>query len=69
VTGNGSKADTINVAGKRVGPAEVESALVPNTAVAEAAAIGVLDELKGEVLVFFACFPKRRLPVMRCVRN
>jgi acetyl-CoA synthetase len=47
----GRSDDTIKVAGKRVGPAEVESAAVSHPAVAEAAAIGVPDVLKGESLV------------------
>ncbi|MGB2896178.1 MAG: AMP-binding protein [Anaerolineales bacterium] len=50
----GRSDDTIKVAGKRVGPAEVESALVSHPAVAEAAAIGVPDEIKGEAVVAFA---------------
>jgi acetyl-CoA synthetase len=49
----GRSDDTIKVAGKRLGPAEVESLLVGHDAVREAAAIGVPDELKGEVLVCF----------------
>jgi acetyl-CoA synthetase len=49
----GRSDDTIKVAGKRLGPAEVESALVAHKAVAEAAAIGVPDSLKGEALVVF----------------
>jgi acetyl-CoA synthetase len=49
----GRSDDTIKVAGKRLGPAEVESVLVSHPAVAEAAAIGVPDELKGEALVCF----------------
>ncbi len=49
----GRSDDTIKVAGKRLGPAEVESALVAHPAVAEAAAIGVPDPLKGEALVAF----------------
>ena len=49
----GRSDDTIKVAGKRLGPAEVESVLVANPAVAEAAAIGIPDELKGEALVCF----------------
>jgi acetyl-CoA synthetase len=49
----GRSDDTIKVAGKRLGPAEVESALVGHNAVAEAAAIGVPDPLKGESLVVF----------------
>jgi acetyl-CoA synthetase len=49
----GRSDDTIKVAGKRVGPAEVESGAVSHPAVAQAAAIGVLDALKGEALVVF----------------
>jgi acetyl-CoA synthetase len=49
----GRSDDTIKVAGKRLGPAEVESVLVGHPSVAESAAIGVPDELKGEVLVVF----------------
>ncbi len=49
----GRSDDTIKVAGKRLGPAEVESVLVAHPAVAESAAVGVPDELKGEALVCF----------------
>jgi acetyl-CoA synthetase len=49
----GRSDDTIKVAGKRLGPAEVESALVAHPSVAEAAAIGVPDAVKGEALVCF----------------
>lgn len=49
----GRSDDTLKIAGKRVGPAEVESILVGHPAVAEAAAIGVPDELKGNTLVVF----------------
>ncbi len=45
--------DVIKVAGYRLGTAEVESALVSHPAVAEAAAIGVPDELKGNVIHTF----------------
>lgn len=45
---HGRSDDTLKVAGKRVGPAEVEAAAVAHPAVVEAAAIGVPDELKGE---------------------
>ncbi len=45
--------DTIKVAGKRVGPAEIEAALISHPLVSEAAAIGVPDSLKGEVIVCF----------------
>jgi acetyl-CoA synthetase len=50
----GRSDDTIKVAGKRVGPAEVESAAVAHPAVSEAAAIGVPHEVKGEAVVVFA---------------
>jgi acetyl-CoA synthetase len=49
----GRSDDTIKVAGKRVGPAEVESVLVNHPAVNEAAAIGVPDEIKGSEVVCF----------------
>ena len=47
---HGRSDDTIKVAGKRLGPAEVESALVSHPAVVEAAAVGLPDDLKGEQL-------------------
>jgi acetyl-CoA synthetase len=47
----GRSDDTIKVAGKRLGPAEVESVLVHHPAVTEAAAIGVPDEVKGSAVV------------------
>jgi acetyl-CoA synthetase len=50
----GRSDDTLKVAGKRVGPAEVESAAVAHPAVSEAAAIGVPHQIKGEVIVVFA---------------
>jgi acetyl-CoA synthetase len=45
--------DVINVAGHRLGTAEVESALVSHPRVAEAAVVGRPDELKGQALVAF----------------
>ena len=51
---HGRSDDTIKVAGKRLGPAEVESALVSHPAVVEAAAVGIPDELKGEQLWGYA---------------
>ncbi len=56
----GRSDDTIKIAGKRLGPAEVESVLVGHPWVAEAAAIGVPDELKGEVLVCFVILRPNR---------
>jgi acetyl-CoA synthetase len=45
--------DVLNVAGHRIGTAEVESALVSNLKVAEAAVVGRPDEMKGQALVAF----------------
>jgi acetyl-CoA synthetase len=50
---HGRSDDTLNVAGKRIGPAEVESAAVGHPAVAEAAAVGVPHDVKGEVIWLF----------------
>ena len=50
---HGRSDDTIKVAGKRVGPAEVEAAAVSHPAASEAAAVGVPDEVKGESVVLF----------------
>ncbi len=49
----GRSDDTIKVAGKRLGPAEVEALLNAHAAVAESAAIGVPHEVKGQELVAF----------------
>ena len=46
--------DTIKVSGRRIGPAEVESALLEHPSVSEAAAVGAPDEVKGEELICFA---------------
>jgi acetyl-CoA synthetase len=53
----GRSDDTINVAGKRLGPAEVESVLVAHEAVSEAAVVGVPDETKGEAVWCFVVAP------------
>ncbi len=49
----GRSDDTLKVAGKRVGPAEVESILVSHPLVIESAVIGVPDEVKGTAMVAF----------------
>jgi acetyl-CoA synthetase len=49
----GRSDDTLKVAGKRVGPAEVESVLVGHKSIAEAAVIGVPHDVKGECMVAF----------------
>jgi acetyl-CoA synthetase len=45
--------DVIKVSGHRLGTAEIESALVSHPRVAEAAAVGIPDELTGEAVVVF----------------
>jgi acetyl-CoA synthetase len=45
--------DVLNVSGHRIGTAEVESALVSHPTVAEAAVVGVPDDLTGEAIVAF----------------
>jgi acetyl-CoA synthetase len=50
---HGRSDDTLNIAGKRIGPAELESAAVGHPAVAEAAAVGIPHEVKGEVAWVF----------------
>jgi acetyl-CoA synthetase len=50
---HGRSDDTLNIAGKRIGPAELESAALDHPSVAEAAAIGVPHEVKGETAWIF----------------
>jgi acetyl-CoA synthetase len=52
---HGRSDDTLNIAGKRIGPAELESAAVAHPAVREAAAVGVPHEVKGETSWIFCC--------------
>ncbi len=52
---HGRSDDTLNIAGKRIGPAELESAAVGHPAVREAAAIGVPHPVKGETAWIFCC--------------
>jgi acetyl-CoA synthetase len=54
---HGRSDDTLKVAGKRIGPAEVEASAVAHPGVAAAAAIGIPDELKGEAVVIL-CVPR-----------
>jgi acetyl-CoA synthetase len=49
----GRSDDVMNVAGKRLAPAEVESVMITHPQVAEAAAVGVPDEVKGEAVWAF----------------
>ncbi|MBS0512836.1 MAG: AMP-binding protein [Proteobacteria bacterium] len=55
----GRSDDTLKIAGKRVGPAEYESALVGHPLVKEAVAIGVPDPVKGETAVCFVTLAAR----------
>lgn len=50
---HGRSDDTMKIAGRRIGPAEIESALIGHPSVSEAAAIGVPDPVKGEAIVCF----------------
>jgi acetyl-CoA synthetase len=54
---HGRSDDTLKVAGKRIGPAEVEACAVAHPAVMAAAAIGVPDPIKGEAIVVL-CVPR-----------
>jgi len=54
---HGRSDDTLNIAGKRIGPAELESAAIGSGLVAEAAAIGVPHPVKGEVAWIFCVAP------------
>ncbi|MFN3321996.1 MAG: AMP-binding protein [Bryobacteraceae bacterium] len=50
---HGRADESMNIAGRKVGPAEVEDALIQHPSVSEAAVIGVPDALKGEAIVAF----------------
>lgn len=50
---HGRSDDTLKIGGRRVGPSEIESALIAQQGVAEAAVIGVADQLRGQRLVAF----------------
>lgn len=58
----GRSDDTLKVAGKRVGPAEVESLLVADARVTEAAVVGVPDEIKGTAMVAFCVLRDAGIP-------
>jgi acetyl-CoA synthetase len=53
ITVLGRSDDVLNVAGHRIGTADVESALITHPAVAESAVIGIPDEIKGEAIKAF----------------
>ncbi|WP_345305407.1 AMP-binding protein [Candidatus Villigracilis saccharophilus] len=58
----GRSDDTIKIAGKRLGPAEVESILVRHKDIVEAAAIGVPHAVKGSELILFAVTRPEQVP-------
>lgn len=51
---HGRSDDTLNIAGKRIGPAEIESAAVALPDIVMAAAVGIPDPVKGETVAVFA---------------
>jgi acetyl-CoA synthetase len=51
--------DVMNVSGHRLSTMEIESALVSNTAVAEAAVVGAADDTTGQAIVAFVVLKKR----------
>ncbi len=46
--------DVLNVAGHRIGTAELESCIVSHPSVVESAACGIPDDVKGETIIIFA---------------
>jgi acetyl-CoA synthetase len=58
----GRSDDTINVAGKRLGPAEVEALLNGHEAVAESAAVGVPHDVKGQEVVAYVVLKSSHAP-------
>jgi acetyl-CoA synthetase len=51
---HGRADESMNVAGRKLGPAEIEDAIMQHPGVAEAAVIGVPDDVKGEAIVGYA---------------
>jgi acetyl-CoA synthetase len=51
---HGRADESMNVAGRKMGPAEIEEAMLQHPGVAEAAVIGVPDDVKGEAIVGYA---------------
>ncbi|MBW3592280.1 MAG: AMP-binding protein [Actinobacteria bacterium] len=66
---HGRSDDTLNIAGKRIGPAEIESAVVAHPAVSEAAAVGVPHDVKGEVAWVFCVLAAGNEPAEELARE
>lgn len=64
---HGRSDDTMKIAGKRVGPAEIETAVMGSRALVEAAAISVPDSIKGAALVL-VCVPLAGVPADDALR-
>lgn len=54
--------DVMNISGHRIDSMEIESALVDHHGVAEAAVVGVADEIKGQAIVAFVTLKERSSP-------
>jgi acetyl-CoA synthetase len=61
--------DTLNVAGKRLGPAEIEGVLIETGLVSEAAAIGIPHDVKGEAIVCFVVLRPPHAPSEAMTRD
>lgn len=59
---HGRADESMNVAGRKVGPGEIEEALIEHPSVLEAAVIGVPDEIKGEAIVGFVVLNEHPTP-------
>lgn len=60
--------DVLKVAGHRIGTAELESSLVSNHTISEAAVCGIPDDIKGEVIIAFLV-PKEGIIVTDSLKN
>ena len=59
---HGRSDDTIKIAGKRTGPAEIEAALLATGKIAEAAAVGLPDAVKGSAVVCVCVAARNVIP-------
>lgn len=66
---HGRADDTIKVAGRRVGPAEIEDAVNSHPAVSESAVIGIPHDIKGECIVCFSVLKGGASPTADLARD